>query len=142
MPPPNRSRTVVWKPLVVCPQPDFQRRMHAVLTELAVDQPCTLTEYPRSGTIAALVERHACNICFLDAATNSEEAQLLISELAPAVPVVALHPRHQRGGSATASLRPSAGGARGGAAPAQRCEPNSARPAPRRRQRRIRSASL
>jgi pilus assembly protein CpaE len=94
MPPPNRNRTIVWKPLVVCPQPDFQRRLRAVLTELAVEQPCTLAEYPRAGTVAALVERHACNICFLDAATNSEEAQLLISELAPAVPVVALHPRN------------------------------------------------
>jgi pilus assembly protein CpaE len=94
MPLPNRARAVVWKPLVVCPQPDFQRRLHVVLTELAVEQPCTLIEYPRAGTIAGLVERHACNICFLDAATNSEEAQLLISELAPAVPVVALHPRN------------------------------------------------
>ena len=94
MQPPNRTRSVVWKPLVVCPQPDFQRRLHAVLTELAVEQPCTLTEYPRSGTIAALVARHACNICFLDAATDSEDAQLLISELAPLVPVVALHPRN------------------------------------------------
>src|SRR5674476_1607478 len=94
MQPPNRTRSVVWKPLVVCPQPDFQRRLHAVLTELAVEQPCTLTEYPRSGTIAALVARHACNICFLDAATDSEDAQLLISELAPVVPVVALHPRN------------------------------------------------
>ena len=94
MPQPNRARAVVWKPLVVCPQPDFQRRLHAVLTELAVEQPCTLIEYPRSGTIAALLERHGCNICFLDAATNSEEAQLLISELAPTVPVVALHPRN------------------------------------------------
>ena len=94
MPSPNRARTVVWKPLEVCPQPDLQRRMHAVLTELAVEQPCTLTEYPRGGAIGALVARHGCNICFLDAATNSEEAQLLISELAPAVPVVALHPRN------------------------------------------------
>src|ERR1035441_10685978 len=66
MPPPNRARAVVWKPLVVCPQPDFQRRLHAVLTELAVEQPCTLVEYPRAGAIAVLVERHACNICFLD----------------------------------------------------------------------------
>ena len=72
----------------------FYRRLQAVLTELAVEQPCTLTEYPRSGAIAALVERNACNICFLDAATNSEHAQLLISELAPSVPVVALHPRN------------------------------------------------
>jgi len=77
----------------VCPQPDVYRRLQAVLTELAVEQPCTLTEYPRSGAIAALVERNACNICFLDAATDCEHAQLLISELAPTVPVVALHPR-------------------------------------------------
>jgi pilus assembly protein CpaE len=77
----------------VCPQPDVYRRLQAVLTELAVEQPCTLTEYPRSGAIAALVERNACNICFLDAATDCEHAQLLISELAPSVPVVALHPR-------------------------------------------------
>jgi len=93
MPPVNRSRIVVWRPLVVCPQPDVYRRLQAVLTELAVEQPCTLTEYPRSGTIATLVERNACNICFLDAATDCEHAQLLISELAPSVPVVALHPR-------------------------------------------------
>jgi len=94
MPPPNRARAVVWKPLVVCPQPDFQERLRTVLTDLAVEQPCTLIEYPRPGSIAALVERHGCNICFLDAATNSEEAQLLISELAASVPVVALHPRN------------------------------------------------
>jgi pilus assembly protein CpaE len=93
MPPVNRSRIVVWRPLVVCPQPDVYRRLQAVLTELAVEQPCTLTEYPRSGAIATLVERNACNICFLDAATDCEHAQLLISELAPSVPVVALHPR-------------------------------------------------
>jgi pilus assembly protein CpaE len=92
--PANRSRTVVWKPMVVCPKPDFYRRMQAVLTELALEQPCTLAEYPRSGAIAALAERHACNICFLDVATDSEHAQSLISELAPSVPVVALHPRN------------------------------------------------
>ena len=94
MPPVNRSRTVVWRPLIVCPQPDVYRRLHAVLTELAVEQPCTLTEYPRSGAIAAMAERNACNVCFLDAATDCEHAQMLISELAPSVPVVALHPRN------------------------------------------------
>src|ERR1039458_2303465 len=91
---PNRSLTVVWKPMVVCPQPDFYRRMQTVLTELALEQPCTLAEYPRGGTIAALAERNACNVCFIDVATDSERAQLLISELAPSVPVVALPPRN------------------------------------------------
>ena len=94
MPLPNRIRAVVWRPLVVCPQADLQRRLRGVLTELAVEQPCTVAEYPAPGAIAALLERHACNLCFLDAATDAERAELLISELAPAVPVVALHPRN------------------------------------------------
>jgi pilus assembly protein CpaE len=94
MPPPHRNRTVAWKPLVVCPQPDFYRRMRASLAELAAEEPYALTEYPPGGSIAALAEQHACNICFLDAATDSERAQLLISELAPSLPVVALHPRN------------------------------------------------
>jgi pilus assembly protein CpaE len=64
------------------------------LTELAMDQPCTLTQYPAGGTVAALVERNSYNVCFVDAATDPEQAQLLISELAPSIPVVALHPRN------------------------------------------------
>lgn len=94
MPPPRGTRTVVWKPLLVCPQPDFYRRMQASLRELAVEQSCALTEYPSAGAIGSVVEQNACNICFLDAATDSEHAQLLISELSPSVPVVALHPRN------------------------------------------------
>jgi pilus assembly protein CpaE len=92
-PPPNRSRSVAWKPLVVCPQPDFFRRIQTVLAGLAVELPCMMAEYPHAGTIAAVLESTGCNICFLDAATSSEHAQSLISELAPLVPVVALHPR-------------------------------------------------
>src|SRR5260370_2144889 len=95
MPPPStRDGTIVWKRLIVCPQPDFQRRMLAALAVLSIAHSCTLTQYPPAGAIAALAERNACNICFLDAATDPELAQLLISELAPGVPVVALHPRN------------------------------------------------
>jgi Flp pilus assembly CpaE family ATPase len=68
--------------------------MQTVLAELEVEQPCMLTDYPRSGAGAVLVERKACNICFLDVATNSERAELVIAELAPFIPVVALHPRN------------------------------------------------
>src|ERR1035441_5237196 len=39
----------------------------------------------RGGAIAALAERNPGNLCFLEVATNSERAQLLISELAPSV---------------------------------------------------------
>ncbi|HWC95102.1 MAG TPA: hypothetical protein VG456_00095 [Candidatus Sulfopaludibacter sp.] len=95
MPPPtSRSRAVVWKPLVVCPQPELFRSLQAVFTELAVEQPCTVSEYPRQGSLAALAESNSCNVCFLDVASNGELAQALISELAPILPVVALHPRN------------------------------------------------
>ena len=50
MPPPTiRNRTIVWKPMVVCPHPELYRRLQTVLTELAVEQPCNLTDYPRGG---------------------------------------------------------------------------------------------
>src|SRR5260370_11196907 len=91
---PSRSRTIVWKPVVAGGQAESHRRMQAVRVELEVEQPCTLTEYPRSGASAVLVERKGCNICFLDASTNSERAAQVIAELAPFVPVVALHPRN------------------------------------------------
>ncbi|MDR3703201.1 MAG: hypothetical protein P4L56_26380 [Candidatus Sulfopaludibacter sp.] len=85
---------MAWKPLVVCPQPDFHRRLLAALAEAGVEQPTMLAEYPSSGTAGALLEGSASNICFLDAATDAEHAQQLISEFAASVPVVALHPRN------------------------------------------------
>ncbi len=94
MPAQTRSRPVVWKPLVVCPQPDFHQRLLAALTEIQVEQPTMLAEYPASGAAGALLERNGSNICFLDTATDAERAQELISEFAGAVPVVALHPRN------------------------------------------------
>ena len=94
MPTNSRSRSAAWKPLVVCPQPDFHRRIQAALVQLGVESVYALAEYPRSGAIAPLLEQHSFNICFLDAATDSDLAQQLISELAPAMAVVALHPRN------------------------------------------------
>ncbi len=94
MPAPTRSRPLVWKPLLVCPQPDFQRRLLTALAEAGVEQPTVLAEYPPSGTAGALLERSSSNICFVDTATDAEYAQQLISEFAAAAPVVALHPRN------------------------------------------------
>jgi len=94
MPAPTRSRPVVWKPLVVCPQADFQKRLLAAMAEIRVEQPTMLAEYPSSGSAGALLLRSGCNICFLDVATDAEPAQQLIPEFAAAVPVVALHPRN------------------------------------------------
>jgi pilus assembly protein CpaE len=90
---PNRAATIAWKPLVVCPQPVMAQRVLAVLRELALDPVATLGEYPRMGAIAAIAQQSACDICFLDVASNPEHAQMLIAELSPDVPVVALHPR-------------------------------------------------
>jgi len=91
--PPNRAAATTWTPLVVCPQPAMAKRILAVLRELALLPAATLGEYPRMGTVAAIAQQYACDICFLDVASNPEHAQALISELAPAVPVVVLHTR-------------------------------------------------
>jgi Flp pilus assembly CpaE family ATPase len=93
MPLPGASRTSDWKALVVCVQPELRRRLQAALRELSVEQPCMVTEYPPAGSLTALASRHSCNIGFVDAASNAERAQTLISELAPSMPVVMLHPR-------------------------------------------------
>lgn len=109
-----------WTPLVVCPQPAMAQRILAVLRELAVLPAATLNEYPRMGAIAAIAQQHACDICFLDAASNPEHAQVLITELSPAVPVVALHTRADadlilrclRGGACEFLTDPDAGALR------------------------------
>ena len=90
---PSRAAAVAWKPLVVCPQAAMAQRVLAVLRELELDPVATLGEYPRMGSLAAIAQRSACDICFLDVASNPEHAQLLISELSPHVPVVALDTR-------------------------------------------------
>jgi len=79
--------------MVVCPHPELYRRLQAALTELSVEQPCTLTDYPHGGTVASQAERYACNIAFVDAASNIGPALQLLAELSRSMPVVALHPR-------------------------------------------------
>ena len=49
-------------------------------------------EYPRPGTIGGLVAQQGYNICFLDVASNQEQALPLISEAVPELPVVAMNP--------------------------------------------------
>jgi pilus assembly protein CpaE len=96
------------------------KRILAVLRELSLNPAETLAEYPRIGTVAAIAQQHACDICFLDVGTNPEHAQQLISELAPAVPVVALHTRTDadlilrclRGGACEFLTDPEAGALR------------------------------
>jgi pilus assembly protein CpaE len=86
----NHGTAIAWRPLVVCPHAEIAGRLAASLRDLLPDPPVLLAEYPRMGSIAALAAKNGVNICFLDAATNAEHAQVLISEVAPAVPVVAL----------------------------------------------------
>src|ERR1051325_2448616 len=76
-----------WKPLVIA------RRVSSILEELAPGA-AMRTEYPRMGAGAALARETSANICFLDVASNSEHAQVLIAEIAPLAPVVALHHRN------------------------------------------------
>ncbi|MBS1859727.1 MAG: hypothetical protein JST11_30425 [Acidobacteria bacterium] len=81
-----------WKPLVISPHADIARRIVAALAQ--TPPVCFLPEYPRMGTATGLAESKGANICFLDVATNAEHAQLLIAELSPSLPVVALNLRN------------------------------------------------
>lgn len=92
MPPSETVRH--WKPLLVCPSGDTSRRLANTLAELGVTDVSPLSEYPRMGTIAGLAAERHSNICFLDMHSNSEHALLLIAELSPAMPVVAIFPRN------------------------------------------------
>ena len=81
-----------WKPLIVCPHTGMARSIQASLTELGFTEIHEVSEYPRPGTIAALAAQNGCTICFLDVASNQDEALPLLSEAVPVVPVVAMNP--------------------------------------------------
>src|SRR5689334_8076880 len=83
-----------WKPLVVCPDPAIRARVITALQDIACAAIDVIPEYPRMGTLLAASSAKGANICFLDAASNSEHAQVLIAELAAAMPVVALLARN------------------------------------------------
>ncbi len=81
-----------WKPLIICPHGGMARAIGGSLRELGVDEVEHVGEYPRPGTVASVVSQRGSNICFLDVASNQEEALPLISEAGPALPVVAMNP--------------------------------------------------
>jgi pilus assembly protein CpaE len=90
---PTHAAKLTWKPLVVCPQAAMAQRILAVLRELSMEAITTVTEYPGLGQIAPMAQQAGCDVCFLDTLSNAEHAQQLIAELAPKIPVVALHTR-------------------------------------------------
>jgi pilus assembly protein CpaE len=93
MPPSDsQSASLRWKPLIAVPDAAMARAIRAALAELGIDEVRVLTEYPRPGAIAGLVGQHGSNICFLDVASNEDEALPLIAEAVPVVPVVAMNP--------------------------------------------------
>src|SRR5262249_7343248 len=83
---------IVWKPLIVTPHPERVRLLQPALLELGSRDPYTLTDYPRTGTIAAVAHQNGCNICFLDIAADQEHALQLAPEAAATIPVVGLSP--------------------------------------------------
>ena len=93
MPPSDpQSASLRWKPLIAAPHAVMAQAIRAALAELGIDEVQVLTEYPRPGAIAGLVTQYSANICFLDVASNEDEALPLISEAVPVVPVVAMNP--------------------------------------------------
>lgn len=67
-------------------------RIRSALADRGFAEICVLAEYPRAGEAAELVARQGCNLCFLDVASNPEQALPLVTEVAAAIPVVALNP--------------------------------------------------
>jgi Flp pilus assembly CpaE family ATPase len=86
-----RSSRNYWKPLIICPHPAMAPQIRAAMGELGVDCGLWLQEYPQPAAIAGLAAEHQANLCFLDIATQQEQALGLISETAPFMPVVALN---------------------------------------------------
>ena len=83
-----------WKPLIVCPHAGMARQIRSAMSELGFPDACYSAEYPRAGAIATFIAKQGCNVCFLDVASNQEHALLLIGEVAPAAPLVALNPEN------------------------------------------------
>jgi pilus assembly protein CpaE len=83
---------VVWKPLVICPDGDLERRIRGALVEAGAAGTQVAREYLHSGEIAAIASRQQTNICFLDVVSDQEHALRLISEASASMPVVALNP--------------------------------------------------
>jgi pilus assembly protein CpaE len=81
-----------WKPLLLCPHAGMARSIRAALAELGFNDVHHRSEYPRPGTIAGLAGEQGFNLCFLDVASNEEEALPLISEAAATMPVVTMNP--------------------------------------------------
>lgn len=83
---------VVWKPLVICPDGDLERRIRGALVEAGAAGAQVAREYLHAGEIAAIASRQQTNICFLDVVSDQEHALRLISEASAFMPVVALNP--------------------------------------------------
>ncbi|MCU1238967.1 MAG: Flp pilus assembly protein ATPase CpaE-like protein [Candidatus Solibacter sp.] len=88
--PVNAAPAPPWKPLVICPHTEIGKQLPESLRKLFSEPPFVIPDYPRAGVIAAIAAQKGANICFLEVATDAARAQTLISELAPAIPVVAL----------------------------------------------------
>jgi pilus assembly protein CpaE len=69
------------------------RKILSAVRELDLAAAPLVAEYPKPGGSAGILHQQGCDICFLDVASNPEQAQLLIAELSAEAPVVALDAR-------------------------------------------------
>ena len=78
---------------MICPHRELAGRIRAALTAVGISEAIHLTEYPRMGWLAGAASQGESNVCFLDVATNAEQAMLLVAEAAALMPVVAVSTR-------------------------------------------------
>jgi pilus assembly protein CpaE len=89
---PSPDAPANWKPLVVCPDAELERRTSGAILEAGVTGAETAKGYLRPGEIAGIAARQRINICFLDVVSDQERASQLIAEISASMPVVALSP--------------------------------------------------
>jgi Flp pilus assembly CpaE family ATPase len=83
-----------WKPLIICLHPSMSRQILAAVGELGIEDSSVVAEYPQPGMVGGYAAQQQVNLCFLDVRSDQEQALLLISEIAPLMPVVALNPEN------------------------------------------------
>ena len=80
-----------WRALLICPSPEIREAAESALMELDLREVVRLHEYPPPCDIGSLLAE--CQICFLDASSDTSTALWLLARIARSnISVIILHP--------------------------------------------------
>ena len=88
------QNTSSWRALLICPTATLRQAVAAALTEIGMREVVEVHEYPYLSDFTSLME--GCDICFLDASSDTSVALRLLARIAGAsVSTIILHPSPQ-----------------------------------------------